>query len=157
MKRNKLALTLLLALCSLSLLAAKKPAAPPAVTETEVWFDDLKKPAAMTTEQGVSLVKQLRTEMLAGKPVKDILAGISYDDAAPRVLFLTLGDGIFPGRTYYAAGSQYYDEQDYDTAAEYIAGLSLIILFCVCFQTNHRFIAHDRCLKFCVSCNRYHK
>ena len=109
MKRNKLALILLLALCSLPLLAAKKPAAPPAVTETEVWFDDLKKPAAMTTEQGVALVKQLRTEMLAGKPVKDILAGISYDDAAPRVLFLTLGDGIFPGRTYYAAGSSFKD------------------------------------------------
>ncbi|MBQ4481006.1 MAG: hypothetical protein II943_10245 [Victivallales bacterium] len=108
MKCSRFFLVVLLVLCSVPLLAAKKDA-PPEVTESEVWFDDISKPMPLTTEQGIALVKQLRDGMLAGKSVKEILAGISYDDPSPRVLFITLGDGSFPGRTYYASGTSFKD------------------------------------------------
>ena len=110
MIRKLLFIAILLVVCSLPLLAAKKKEAPPpAVTETEIWFNDVQKPATLTAEQGIELTKQLRAGMLARKTVKEILASISYDDQAPRVLFLTLGDGIYPGRTYYASGSSFKD------------------------------------------------
>ncbi len=109
MKCSRFFLVALLVMCSLPLLAAKKQPPAPMVTETEVWFDDVKQPAALTAEQGIELTKQLRAGMLARKSVKEILASISYDDATPRVLFLTLGDGIYPGRTYYASGSSFKD------------------------------------------------
>ena len=98
----------LIVLCSLPLLAAKKEA-PPEVTESEVWFDDITRPMPLTAEQGIALTKQLREGMLSGKSVKEILASISYDDPSPRVLFITLGDGSFPGRTYYASGTSFKD------------------------------------------------
>ena len=109
MKRSRFFFVVLLVMCSLSLLAAKKQPPAPMVTETEVWFDDVKQPAALTAEQGIELTKRLRAGMLAKKSVQEILASISYDDATPRVLFLTLGDGIYPGRTYYASGSSFKD------------------------------------------------
>ena len=109
MKLDRFLCICLLVLCSLPLLAAKKKEAPPEVAEAEVWFNDVSRPMPLPEEQGIALTKQLREGLLAGKSVKEILASISYEDSSPRVLFLTLGDGVFPGRTYYAAGSSFKD------------------------------------------------
>ncbi|MBR6471775.1 MAG: hypothetical protein IKS83_08255 [Victivallales bacterium] len=108
MTRCRFITLVLVVLCSLPLLAAKKET-PVAVTETAFWFNDVTQPMPLSEEQGIELVKQLRTGMLARKSIKDVLASIPYDYPSPRVLFLTLGDGIFPGRTYYAAGSSFKD------------------------------------------------
>ncbi|MBP5301218.1 MAG: hypothetical protein J6Y80_07405, partial [Victivallales bacterium] len=108
MKHRRLILAAILALCSFSLWAAKKEL-PPAITETEVWFDDVKTPMALTAEQGLEITKKLREALLAKKSIPDTLAAVAFQDNTPRVLFITLGDGSFPGRTYYASGASFQD------------------------------------------------
>ena len=71
----------------------------------EVWFPDVKAPLACPEEELLKFTERLRKGLLEGRPAKELLKDAPLpQDNAPRVLFLTLGDGIFPARTYYAAG-----------------------------------------------------
>lgn len=73
--------------------------------EDPAWFPDVTSPLACPEAELVKFTALLRKELLAGHPVKDCLKAAPLpQDKAPRVLFLTLGDGCFPARTYYAAG-----------------------------------------------------
>ncbi|MGN0866718.1 MAG: hypothetical protein ACI4SG_03455 [Oligosphaeraceae bacterium] len=86
---------LLLLIVQGSLLAQEEPS----------WFPDVKAPLACSEAELVEFTALLRKELLAGRPVKECLKAAPLpQDKAPRVLFLTLGDGCFPARTYYAAG-----------------------------------------------------
>ena len=73
------------------------------------WFRDIKAPLSCQESALLSFTSQLREGLLAHKPSKELLALAPVTDASPRVLFLTLGDGRFPGRTYYAAGKNFQD------------------------------------------------
>ncbi len=73
------------------------------------WFRDIKAPLACQEEALKTFTAQLREGLLAKKPAKELVALAPVKDDSPRVLFITLGDGIFPGRTYYAAGKNFQD------------------------------------------------
>ncbi len=73
--------------------------------EEPTWFPDVKAPLACSETELVEFTALLRKELLAGRSVKECLKAAPLpQDKTPRVLFLTLGDGCFPARTYYAAG-----------------------------------------------------
>ncbi len=81
------------------------------------WFDHVRQPIALTTAQGVKLVSEARQGLLAGKTPEE-LAGLATKDASARVIFLSLGDGYWPERTYFAAG--------YDFASAWLAVLKIL-------------------------------
>ena len=76
------------------------------LAQTPVWFPDIQGAARITPEAALQLTAQLREGLLAGKSPA-ALAALAPDDPTPRALFITLGDGVFPGRTYYAVGATF--------------------------------------------------
>ncbi len=72
----------------------------------EAWFDTITGPAALTSQQGISLVTGLRSGLLKQTKSSELVK-LAPEDNTPRVLFITLGDGAFPSRIYYAAGSSF--------------------------------------------------
>ncbi|MFA6929525.1 MAG: hypothetical protein WCT05_04300 [Lentisphaeria bacterium] len=83
---------------SLQPLAAFEPGMP-----TVPWFDYVKKPMHLPADRGRLFCRELRQALLAGNTVEQI-EQLAPDDANPRVLFISLGDGIWPERTYFGAG-----------------------------------------------------
>ncbi|MCQ2397439.1 MAG: hypothetical protein MJ106_07075, partial [Lentisphaeria bacterium] len=71
------------------------------------WFRDIKVPIACTEAQMTEFTAQLRQALLNKQPLKELLKKCPLDDNVPRVLYITLGDGLFPARTYYAAGTSF--------------------------------------------------
>lgn len=88
--------------------AGARPAAPATPAMPEVWFEDIRTPAVLSEADGLTLVRELR-DGLQRKVSADKLVKLAPADNAPRVLFLSLGDGNFPERTYYAAGKNFAD------------------------------------------------
>ncbi|GEM_PF-1915438 len=78
-------------------------------SQEEPWFQDVKQPVACSENALADFTAKLRAGLLAKKPAKELLALSPVQDNAPRVLFLTLNDGLFPGRTYYSVGKTFND------------------------------------------------
>lgn len=76
----------------------------PAVFCAQSWFPDVQAPLDCSEEQLVQFTGYLRTALQKGAPAKEILKKVPSSSKAPRALFLTLCDGEFPSRTYYAVG-----------------------------------------------------
>lgn len=70
------------------------------------WFDDISAPAALTENAGCQLAAALRTGLKNQTPVEKLVS-LAPDDKTPRALFITLSDGLFPARVYYAAGGTF--------------------------------------------------
>ena len=68
------------------------------------WFEQITQPAALDEASGERLTAALRDGLKAKKlPLENILK-LAPADNTPRALFITLSDGQFPTRTYYATG-----------------------------------------------------
>ena len=72
------------------------------------WFDHIKSPLPLTTVQGLKLTVDVRKALLDNKSLEDIVA-LFPADSQPRAVFLTLGDGDWPSRTYFAVGDSLQD------------------------------------------------
>ncbi len=73
------------------------------------WFEDVTQSAALDEAGGERLAVALRDGLKAKKlPLENILK-LAPEDNTPRVLFITLSDGQFPSRTYYATGYNFRD------------------------------------------------
>lgn len=81
------------------------------------WFDHVRQPVPLSTEQGLELVTRTRQALLAGKSPEE-MAALAPADKQSRVIFLGLGDGKWPERTYFAAG--------YDFASAWQAVLKIL-------------------------------
>lgn len=89
----------------LMLVLSNVPAAQPLPTP---WFEDVKTSVAITPEAGCSLARALY-DGLKNKTAPDKLARLAPPDNTPRALFITLSDGLFPSRTYFATGYNFRD------------------------------------------------
>lgn len=67
------------------------------------WFDHVKKPLPFPAERMELFCKELRQAILAGNSIDEIEA-LAPKDSSPRVIFISLGDGVWPERTYFGAG-----------------------------------------------------
>ena len=76
----------------------------PVVFFAQTWFPDVQTPLDCSEEQMVQFTSYLRGALKKGTPPKEILKRVPSSSSAPRALFLTLCDGEFPSRTYYAVG-----------------------------------------------------
>jgi len=88
---------------------AKMPSVP--------WFDHVRQPVQLNTDQGLALVTRARQALLAGQSPEE-MAALAPADKQSRVIFLSLGDGKWPERTYFAAG--------YDFASAWQAVLKIL-------------------------------
>jgi hypothetical protein len=70
---------------------------------TVPWFDFVNKPMHLPSDQGRLFCRELRQALLAGNSLEQI-EQIAPKDPNPRVIFISLGDGIWPERTYFGAG-----------------------------------------------------
>lgn len=73
---------------------------------SDVWFDQIHNPMTLASDDGMRICVALRQGLKNGKSADEIAATIP-DVPGPRAVFITLGDGIFPGRTYYSAGKSF--------------------------------------------------
>ena len=71
--------------------------------ESPVWFNHIHTPMPLKKNQGEQFCATLRTMLLAKQSDKKIIASFQQD-AHPRVLFLALGDNIWPERIYIGSG-----------------------------------------------------
>ncbi len=84
-------------LCGVSLLAFD-PGMP-----TLPWFDFVNKPMHLPSDRGRLFCRELRQALLAGNSIEQI-ESLAPKDPNPRVIFISLGDGVWPERTYFGAG-----------------------------------------------------
>ncbi|MDR9824975.1 hypothetical protein RCJ22_05050, partial [Vibrio sp. FNV 38] len=75
---------------------------------TLIWFDHVKTPTKFTEEQLLGLTGKLHT-MLRTNASFDTISSSFKDDTQPRVIFLTIGDDLWPARTYYGTGFSFLD------------------------------------------------
>ncbi len=73
-----------------------------------VWFDNVKAPTKYTEEQLCGITAKLH-EMLRKNASFDTFATSVKDDNMPRVIFLSIGDDLWPARTYYGTGFSFLD------------------------------------------------
>ncbi len=67
------------------------------------WFDFVNKPMNLPSDRGRLFCRELRQALLAGNNIEQI-ESLAPKDPNPRVIFISLGDGIWPERTYFGAG-----------------------------------------------------
>lgn len=79
--------------------APAAPAALPAVP----WFDHVRQSAAVPQEQLHELARRLHVLLKSGGDVEAFTRTVPAD-ASSRVIFITLSDGLWPGRTYFGCG-----------------------------------------------------
>jgi hypothetical protein len=70
---------------------------------TVPWFDFVNKPMHLPSDRGRLFCRELRQALLAGNSIEQIEA-LAPKDPNPRVIFISLGDGVWPERTYFGAG-----------------------------------------------------
>jgi len=70
---------------------------------TVPWFDFVNKAMHLPSDRGRLFCGELRQALLAGNSIEQI-EQLAPKDPNPRVLFVSLGDGIWPERTYFGAG-----------------------------------------------------
>lgn len=70
---------------------------------TVPWFDFVKQPLHLPSDRGRLFCRELRQALLAGDSIEQI-EQLAPKDPNPRVIFISLGDGIWPERTYFGAG-----------------------------------------------------
>lgn len=67
------------------------------------WFDHVKRPSDVSHEQLLALAVNLRKALKnKWKPAK--IAELAPNEQTPRVIFITIGDDNWPGRTYFGTG-----------------------------------------------------
>lgn len=79
------------------------------------WFDHVKRPTSISHPQLCELAKNLFAGLKEGKNVKQ-LASLAPLDNSPRVIFITVGDDNWPGRSYYGTGLSF--SQAFETALD---------------------------------------
>ncbi|MDD3694590.1 MAG: hypothetical protein PHG44_01320 [Lentisphaeria bacterium] len=67
------------------------------------WFDHVRQPLALSSEQGRALCLALRKGLLDEVPIEELLA-LAPKDKTPRGVFISLGDAAWPERTYFGLG-----------------------------------------------------
>ena len=67
------------------------------------WFDHVRQPLTLSTHDGRILCTALRKGLLDDAPIEKISA-FAPDDKQPRGIFISLGDGFWPERTYFGLG-----------------------------------------------------
>ncbi|MBP5638402.1 MAG: hypothetical protein J6X55_02920 [Victivallales bacterium] len=73
-----------------------------------MWFEHVKAPAKFPEEQMLKLTERLH-EMLRTNASFDMISSSFRDDRLPRVVFLSIGDDLWPARTYYGTGFSFLD------------------------------------------------
>ena len=68
------------------------------------WFADIVSPAPVGAEEGCRMAASIRDGLLAGQQPEVIAKGLPEYPGA-RIVFITLCDGQFPARTYFAPGA----------------------------------------------------
>ena len=72
------------------------------------WFRDVSTPVAASELELTALTASLRNALLARTPREKLVKDLPrIVDKTPRILFITLGDGVFPSRTYYSVGGSF--------------------------------------------------
>ena len=72
------------------------------------WFRDVSAPVAASELELTALTASLRNALLARTPREKLVKDLPrIVDKTPRILFITLGDGVFPSRTYYSVGGSF--------------------------------------------------
>ena len=72
------------------------------------WFDHVQQTTSASREQLASLTTALFHGLKEGKKV-DALAALAPPEQTPRVVFITLGNESWPGRTYFGTGYSFQD------------------------------------------------
>ncbi len=82
--------------------AQTPPAAAVANAESVVWFEQVSEPLRFNNADApLDFIRALRQGLLDGRKADELVA-LFPEDPHPRAIFLTLGDGIWPARTYFA-------------------------------------------------------
>ena len=72
------------------------------------WFDHVQQPSSASREQLAALATALFQALKAGKKAEE-LAALAPPEQTPRVLFITLGNESWPGRTYFGNGFSFQE------------------------------------------------
>lgn len=75
---------------------------------TFIWFDHVNTPTTFNEQQLIQLTAQLHQALKNNTPIQNVIANIK-DDPSPRIVFLTIGDDLWPARTYFGTGFSFLD------------------------------------------------
>ncbi|MDD4539750.1 MAG: hypothetical protein PHT80_12100, partial [Lentisphaeria bacterium] len=77
--------------------------AQPVPAVDDVWFDQVTTPTKLTPAQIEDFCRKIHRAIAAGQDEKQ-LAALAPADQSPRILFLSLGNDLWPSRTYFGSG-----------------------------------------------------